>query len=170
MKNLAGHPDADVHCIAELSLADVPHVLGDAALKNEVSTRVTGKLGPLTFERGWRYWMVRGPVPLDIAKALYDDPVCARDVRVAGHCGCPPPEEWCEYLDGNGKVIELDPTGEREAEVDAWFARHPQHANMRGDTRFVRELPSDAKAFVMSYHVDSQEGLNLLATAMRGAL
>ena len=89
MKNLAGHPDADVHCIAELSLADVPHVLGDAALKNEVSTRVTGKLGPLTFERGWRYWMVRGPVPLDIAKALYDDPVCARDVRVAGHCGCP---------------------------------------------------------------------------------
>ena len=67
-------------------------------------------------------------------------------------------------------MIELDPTGEREAEVDAWFARHPQHANMRGDTRFVRELPPDAKAFVMSYHIDSQEGLNLLASSMRGAL
>jgi len=46
------------------------------------------------FVRRWSYWSVTGYVPLDTAVKMYRDPIGKRDVRVAGHCGCPPPEEW----------------------------------------------------------------------------
>lgn len=43
------------------------------------------------FVRRWSYWSVTGYVPLDTAVKMYRDPIGKRDVRVAGHCGCPPP-------------------------------------------------------------------------------
>ena len=49
---------------------------------------------PFVFTRGWYYWRVSGFIPLPIAEILYEDPVGRKDVRVAGHCGCPPPRDW----------------------------------------------------------------------------
>ena len=76
--------------------------------KSEVPYHIIGILGNYTFKRAWYYWVVRGEVSKKIAKKLYKEPIGKRDVRVGGHCGCPPP-----------------------------------------------------KGSVNSYHIDSQEGLNL---------
>ena len=40
--------------------------------------------------------MVECMVSLEAAKEMYDDEVGAKFVRVAGHCGCPPPEEFVQ--------------------------------------------------------------------------
>jgi len=63
-----------------------------------------GELGPFKFERRWYCWTITGPVPLAAAREMYADPVGRRDVRVAGHRGCPPPEEWVEDF-GQGPVV-----------------------------------------------------------------
>lgn len=93
--------------------------------KSEVPYHVIGNLGDgkFIFKRAWYYWMVRGNVPLKIANKLYENPIGARDVRVAGHCGCPPPKKWTQRING--------------------------------------------KRCVTSYHIDSQEGLNLFVEAVK---
>jgi len=63
-------------------------------------------------------------MPLGAAEELYEDPVGHRDVRVVGHCACPPPKDWVES---------------------------------------TKSLSGNFEPCVCSYHVDSQEGLNLLA-------
>ena len=70
--------------------------------KSEVPYHIIGNLGDgkFIFKRAWYYWMVRGNVPLKIAKKLYEDPIGRRDVRVAGHCGCPPPKGWTKTING----------------------------------------------------------------------
>lgn len=121
MRNLAGKDYADEICELELRRADIPLVIATKPNGGEVDTRVTGKLGDIGFRRAWIYWAVRGFVPIEMAREMYADPIGRRAVRVAGHCGCPPPDEWSE--------------------------------------RWVTE--SGDGEFVDSYHIDTQEGLDL---------
>jgi hypothetical protein len=44
------------------------------------------------FDRRWYYWSVKGKVPLEVAQEMYANPIGRKDVRVAGHCGCPEPK------------------------------------------------------------------------------
>ena len=93
MKNLAGIQECDTEIRKELTEAGIRTVdtkKGDT----EVPYSVVGQLSYFTFRRSWRYWMVDGNVPLEIAKEMYAIEVGKKDVRVVGHCGCPPPEEW----------------------------------------------------------------------------
>lgn len=99
MKNLAGDKNCDDTIKLELRRAGIPFVK-DARHTGEVPYSVTGCLGKFTFVRAWYYWMVRGNLPLEVAKELHENPVGKTDVRVVGHCGCPPPEEWATKLDG----------------------------------------------------------------------
>lgn len=94
MINLAGADYADQAIRDELGAVGVQLVDHGTRIGGEVPTRYTGTLGAFVFKRLWYYWSVRGPVPLPVACELYADPVGRNDVRVAGHCGCPPPEEW----------------------------------------------------------------------------
>jgi len=93
--------------------------------KSEVPYHVIGNIGDgkFIFKRAWYYWMVSGNVPLKIANKLYKDPIGQKDVRVVGHCGCPPPNPWARRLNG--------------------------------------------KKYIMSYHIDSQEGLNLFVQMIK---
>lgn len=93
--------------------------------KSEVPYHVIGNLGDgkFIFKRAWYYWMVKGNVPIKIANQLYKDPLGEKDVRVVGHCGCPPPKKWAENIDG--------------------------------------------KKCITSYHIDSQEGLNLFVKSLK---
>ena len=117
MKNLAGRPECDVHIRSELSIAGIP--AESVEYRNtEVPYTVIGKLGAFTFRRAWYYWTVSGPMPLAEAEKMYADPAGVNDVRVVGHCGCPP-AEW------------------------------------------------QRNGFVESYHIDTQEGLNLFAATVR---
>ena len=103
MKNLAGNKDCDVDIEDELTRAKIDIVRAELPARREVPARLSGKLGPFVLERGWCYWTVSGPMPLDLAEQMYADPIGARDVRVAGHCACPPPKKWtetCRRADG----------------------------------------------------------------------
>lgn len=162
MKNLAGHPEADDHCIAELDAAGIDKVI--VARYGEPRTIIAGRLGGIEFRRAWYYWVAEGRVPLDVARRLYEDPVGRRDVRVAGHCGCPPPERpWIEWFDGDEYVI-VDPDGIEEAAYDRFAARKALDADSK--PRFVKSTEG-LQGYVTSYHIDSAEGLKLFADAVR---
>jgi hypothetical protein len=164
MRNLAGAEDAAERCAQELSAAGVKIILGEWPRHSEVKTRITGKVGGITLTRAWRYWRAKGLVPLDVALRLYEHPVGRREVRVAGHCMSPPPKDpWLVYHDEQGEV-SVDPSGEQEAQVDAFIRAHPEAAQFR--PRFVRSKDG-LRAFVGCYHIDSAEGLKLFADAMK---
>lgn len=168
MRNLAGNYECDWFIGTELGQAgikrvDHPHVLP----RSEVPTRLTGKLGQFTFRRFWYYWVVNGPVPLSVAEELYAHPVGKRDVRVAGHCGCPPPSAWARHVDADGMRVRVDPDGSRERQANAFFDANPDLRESRGD-RYVRSLAeAQVESFIDNYHIDSQEGLNLFAETIR---
>lgn len=170
MRNLAGDKECDRCIRAELDEAGIERVKLSERLKREVAASIVGKLGPFLFERAWYYWVVKGPVPLVVADEMYAHPVGNKDVRVAGHCGCPPPSEWAHYFDGDGVPLRSDPKGEKEAEHKAFLAAHPDWFadEPAAAIRFVPDAAAvAARAVVESYHIDSQEGLNLFVETIR---
>lgn len=122
MKNLAHNENCDAVIIEELekagikpfktSQSDKPHydvpyavigALGSEYLDDE-NQRMFDRIGTrpeflkdmasFVFTRAWYYWCVSGYVPLPIAEEMYANPNGKSDIRVAGHCACPPPSEW----------------------------------------------------------------------------
>lgn len=165
MKNLARHPEASAHTRDELLRHGV-HLVG-AEPAGEVGSSYAGELNGFTFVRAWRYWIVSGPMPIERAQALYADPVGASDVRVAGDCRCPPPEEWAKWFDSGGRELVVDPDGSRQALFEEMAEHYPK---LRGlAPRYIRDLSEvpDARALVTSYHVDSDAGLRLLVDTIR---
>lgn len=120
MKNLAGAKDCDVTIREELDKAgimpltlrepgrsEVPYTvfgcLGARPLSEEsqryfdrtgTTPEFAKTMGSFVFTRAWYYWCVSGYVPLAIAQQIYANPNGVKDIRVAGHCACPPPSEW----------------------------------------------------------------------------
>ncbi len=166
MRNLAGCDDSDIWAAAELTAAGI--AIEVVTPYGEPNTRVSGKLGAITFRRAWRYWVADGPVPLDVARRLYADPVGATDVRVAGHCGCPAPEAaHIDWHFPNGEEVCHDPDGHQAAEWDRFAKAHP---DLLGDKRPVfapDPAAIGAVATIEKYHIDSPEGLRLFADAVR---
>lgn len=100
MRNLAGNKRCDEVVADELRRSMIPSEPYDGPV-GEVPSRLSGRLGPVTFRRAWRYWIANGSVPIALARKLYNDPVGATDIRVAGHCACPPPQPpWTDIVDG----------------------------------------------------------------------
>jgi len=97
--NMAGKPDIDDALAAELEAAGI-EVFRLSLLKNgssEVDTEVRGGLYGWSFQRAWYYWRCNGPgVEVGAAERLHAKH--GKDVRVAGHCGCPSPTEWYKGL------------------------------------------------------------------------
>lgn len=158
-KNLAGAAYADIVIRKELLDAGVALVQGDRT-RSEVPYTLTGKLGNSTFTRAWTYWMVACMVPLKVAQEMYEDEVGAKFVRVAGHCGCPAPDEWVTYYAPDGK--KLAPLSEKpeEGKILDWCTGE-------GGYRFVDDPALEAEAFVTSYHIDTMQGLKLFVDTLR---
>ena len=108
--NKAGdHADTDDILRAELKAAGIPTLqedagegpeyLADMLRRNsgEVKTSVVGVLHGWEFRRAWYYWMCSGP-GIEVAAAERLHATHGKDVRVAGHCGCPSPREWFKGL------------------------------------------------------------------------
>ena len=63
--------------------------------EGEVPASVAGECCTWIFTRKWRYWVAEGPgIPPDAAEEFHK--TWGTVVRVAGHCGCPSPLEWCK--------------------------------------------------------------------------
>jgi len=63
------------------------------------------KIASFHFTRNWYYWIVSGYVPLDVAEIMYANPNGVKDIRAAGHCGCPPPSEQVDRILVCGKKV-----------------------------------------------------------------
>lgn len=165
MINLAGRPNAIQVVTKELIDADITIVLCEKCLKNEVSIPFAGKCGSFWFERAWKYWIVLGKVPLEMAKQLYKNEIGKKDVRVAGNCGCPPPEKWVTWFDDDGCVL-IGIISMREIEN---FRKRNNLSQLQENFRAVpkRDFPKFGKPYVTSYHIDSQEGLNLFIKTLK---
>ena len=58
--------------------------------KGEVKTNVIGVTNSWGFKRAWRYWVADGEgLPLEVSEKLHASH--GKEVRVDGHCKCPPP-------------------------------------------------------------------------------
>lgn len=185
MKNLAGVADCDVAIEAELKEAGIKIVRNDFAAGNEVSSKLIGTLSwdeaecqpRFIFQRAWRYWIVKGRVPLAIAERLYADPVGAKSIRVAGLRGCPSPADWAIYRANDGRLIGVMSDYDREA-----FRKYDagELSELLGNTiKALREevVFVDSKeervalavdVYVDVYRIDTQEALNLFAKTLGG--
>jgi hypothetical protein len=164
MQNLAGSNESDLWCAKELADAGIPIEVLDERY-GEPQTRVIGRLGGIEFRRFWYYWSAGGKVPLAVAVRLYQNPVGRKAVRVAGHCGCPPPEApWVDWFDGDEHVV-IDPDGSEESAIDRLI--HAGHLTEDAKPRFAKST-AGLQGYVMRYHIDSAEGLRLFADAVRG--
>ena len=94
MGNHAGRDECDVYIKLELQLAGIDIV--EKSGKGEVPYNFEGQLGKFSFRRAWTYWVVNGPVPLDMANEMFQTEEGKKYVRVQGDCGCPSPEEWAK--------------------------------------------------------------------------
>ncbi|MCK5061943.1 hypothetical protein KAR28_05355 [Candidatus Parcubacteria bacterium] len=155
-KNLAGAAYADVVIKKELKDAGIEIVKGNRT-NSEVPFTLSGKLGTFKLVRAWTYWMIDCIMPLEAAKEMYENEVGAKFVRVAGHCGCPPPEEWALPCADDLKK-GLDNLGVESA-------TYGELADILNSGKI------DAPRFVQSYHIDTMPGLKLFVeTARKHAL
>ena len=129
-------------------------------------------VGFIKFWRAWYYWVAGGLVPLDVAKRLYAHPEGKKNVRVAGHCGCPPPEKpwihWYNIKTGKEMMDQKDYEAQLEKykdvkEGDAIW--NVLYVDMPKKYEIVDNIETDPKAqqFIDCYHIDSQAGLLLFA-------
>lgn len=162
MINLAG-VESNCQITKELNQAGIPIVAHEEMLNTEPITNLSGQLGSFTFTRAWYYWIVGGLVPLETAKKLYQNPIGRKDIRVAGHCGCPPPEEWIKPSEEVQEQIQLQ-LGYRDDmdikdKIDFWL-------NKNNQKKFNEECKKYPQ-YVHWYHIDSQEGLNLFVKTLK---
>ncbi len=97
MGNHAGRGECNPFIKLELQLAGIDII--EKKGEGEVPYLYAGQMGAFSFRRAWTYWIVNGPVPLSLANKMYETEEGKKNVRVAGHCGCPPPEEWARPSD-----------------------------------------------------------------------
>lgn len=165
MQNLAGDKNCDRAIERELTIAriNIKKVKPDP-VHHEVPYTLEGELGKFTFHRAWYYWVVNGPMPLKNALELYEDPAGRHDVRVTGHCGCPPPEApWITWRDNEGnEIIHMN----QKAQMDDFIKKgHIKPEQMNG--RRYDERPDSFNGFIDTYHIDSEVGLRLFADMIR---
>lgn len=159
MKNLSGRKDCDRFIRKELNKASIPIVARDLS-KREVPASIAGQLGPFSFERGWYYWVVRGPMPLHVARKLYRHPE-GHAIRATGDaCGGHPTQFAVRMHKGK----EIAPTEEQAdwlAFCAAWGGR------AKPDNYIFSDDPQLGQRFVLSYHIDTQAGLRAFVRAVR---
>lgn len=168
MQNLAGNERCDDFILKELDRARIEVVHGPRS-NREVAASITGRLGQFVFTRAWYCWIAKGPMPLNVAELLYADSVGRTDIRVAGHCGCPPPEDpWLTYRTDDGK--EAWPAEEEQKILDM-NSRHSFMAesweSLKQGIVFAEDRSAAGRAFVESYHIDTEVGLRLFADTVR---
>ena len=172
MKNLAGYkPIEHLDKILRSELTRCGIVAREHIEESggEVNTHVYGDLSGFTFTRAWTYWMVTGPLPLDVAVTLYDNPVGRDDIRVNGHCGCPSPIGQATWRDpATGKTYcKLDQKTECERYIAAGGVMSDIGRKVLDEHLFHDDPASlGAVGTIDCYHVDSELGLYILAQAI----
>ena len=157
-RNLAGREYADRVIRTELNRASIPIV--EMLPDGEVPSTIGGRLDGFTFQRGWRYWRVKGLMPYALAKYIHNRRGC--EVRTAGFAGGVHPCNFSEWWTHDG--IEIVSKAD-EADDKAFREEHPQITLPQ--MVFSDEPWTIGRRYVKSYHVDTIEGLRFLAKMIR---
>jgi hypothetical protein len=151
-KNLAGAAYADVIIEKELKEAGI-EIVNEDRIQSEVPFTLTGKLGTFLFGRAWTYWVVSCMMPLDAANEMYENEVGKKFVRVAGHCGCPPPNEWALPCEKDLKKAMK--------ELGLESATYGELAELQNNGKI------NAPRYVQTYHIDTMPGLKFFVETTR---
>lgn len=125
----------------------------------------SGELHGFTFvPSGSYYWIVQGALPLEVALRLYDDPVGRSDIRVTGHCACPPPEDpWITWRTPDGR--EVVPSDQEEGL--ATLASKGLISDRYLDQFVFTDDRSEAIGTIDLYHIDTEVGLRLFVDTIK---
>lgn len=136
--------------------------------RGEVPSSVQGKYKGFEFRRAWYYWTVEGLVPLGVALEMHKNPNAVKDVRVNGHCCRPEPGapggNAVEYDLETEKIVVDDEEWKRGLDIlkDDVF----QMMWQGGHVPRSQAGPKRAR-YIVSYHIDTQEGLNCFMDYIR---
>jgi hypothetical protein len=129
--------------------------------------RVPHYTGPFEFSHGHSYyWIVKGPVPLEVAQQIAKDSVASL-IRVAGHCGCPPPEDpWITWRMPDGTTLATEKEG---AEFDRLLSIGLLLPDAKDKYTFTDDpaVRSQAEGYIETYHIDSELGLRVFVDYLR---
>jgi hypothetical protein len=163
MQNLAGDRACTQTIVTELERARIDIIYVDQ-LSGEVPSRLRGRLGPIVFSRGGRYWIADGPVPLAVAVEIYEHPIGRRFVRVGG-IGGPPEGTQIAWFTRDGAGIH--PTGQA-AKYQSARSRWPEAFAGWGPIVFHDDPAAiGAAGYIDRYHIDSEDGLQIFASMLR---
>lgn len=172
MINLAGVEDCDKTIIAELLKVGVTAANVPDKTHPEVKSKYEGRLHGWKFSRQWYYWSIYCENAfedgLDIKYASPMHALDHRNIRLAGHCGCPAPDDgfWMEKFDTEGKSLikqkEWDECEEKSKTSDMYkdvFAKfQKEYMPVENPVEYAKK---NGRLVASSYHIDSQEGLEL---------
>lgn len=144
------------------SLLEIGIPITTRSRQHEDDLRVfEGKLGHITFYAQNYYWVALGRVPHATALELYEHPLGKRVIRVAGHCGCPPPSGWVKRIAPDGRQV-LDASKKKELE---------RLKGSVGDYEslyiFSTERVEGEQSYIELYHIDGDAGLMLFVNTLR---
>ncbi len=172
MKNLAGETKADLHILKELEEAGVEVVEGERS-RGEVPYTLTGQLADWNFSRAWYYWMANAEngkgLPLEVATELHNRKYPVKGerqpktygqvIRVAGHAGCPPPEEWATKT-SHGKVIDsyhVDAQWGLNALAGVIRTLHNMASSGTADPKEIKRLHDKISSLYVEWETDQQQ-------------
>ena len=156
MENLARceyDAEADKKVKEELLTAGIP-ILELGVMDREVKTRYIGILNGFVFQRAWCYWVVKGNMPLQYAKILYEKHSDLM-IRANGDCSNPHPERSSCNKDFD-KLCQ------------SYIEKYQKH-EISGEelNRIGKELEAQGEQVIRMYHVDTQPGLCRLSEMIR---
>lgn len=165
MRNLAGRSDSDRIIALELDRAELAVVRHDCPL-GELPSLLIGRLGPIDFVRESTYYVVAGPIPIEVARDLYRDPIGQCDALIHGNRNRPAPEvPWVAWYTNDGARIY---PRVQEVAFLRLQATCPA-AFLHAPPPVFHDQPEaiGAIGFVDWYHVISEDGLQVFASMLR---
>lgn len=160
MKNLAGvDPSiATKECQGELEKALLSERSHDPG-NSEVKSYVRGEFAKwFNFRRNWYYWVATGPVPLFVARKIFDDPVGKTDIRAQGDCSCIDPVTRFDRYAPDGRLII--PVKNKE-EFDRFISSGFLKSDVLDQYHFSDDPVPGEVEIVDTYHIDSLIGLRV---------
>ena len=179
MINLAGKKDCDQTIINELMSANITPVKLEKINHPEVKAIYEGELLGWHFRRNWYYWVAvckddpfNNGLEMRYASPMHQ--LIGKEVRLAGHCGCPSPDDgfWMERYDSDGNKLidkkEMDKVRENTKESDIFketFIRLTKEFEEVENA--IETAKENGRLVAVSYHIDSQLGLELFCNVLR---
>lgn len=152
----------------ELDIANIDVVCNFNMIEHsEIPTHITGKLYNFTFERYWKYWVVEGFIPLELAQEIYNTDIGKKYIRAGGHGEGLPPETQTKLINAFNKRYIID-----DDKFEKYCDDCKEAPNVVKDIqeKFIKRsecFEYDIKSYILSYHIDTQEALTSFSKILR---